>query len=448
MDWIALIARWSLALVLFAAAAAKLLDRQSWHQALTGYRVAKPAIAPLGLVLPLLEFAAAVLLAYRPTARWGALLALGATGVFLAIVRLSSRRLERSASLRYGLLTVAAGVVLWQGGATPEFSALVEQAGFTPATWLAVGLAGLALAVALVQGWFIVNLLGQQGRLLVHLENVQKALRIVPDIIYLPISRHALDSLLGLADVSASDTVYDLGCGDGRIVVAAAERGAHAVGVDIDPVRIQEARANAEAESQKLTGKVEFLIQSLFEVDISSATIVTLYLGQEINEKLRPRLLRDLRPGTRVLSHAFTMGDWEPDRTNDEDRIYLWVIPAQVSGAWSWELPDGRRAAAHLEQSYQKISGVLILDQETGSLPRATLSGKEITLVLGNGEEELTYSGQVTGDSIAGRVQRADGTSAGWIARRAPTHPGADPKADPVTVAKTDRTADRARVGL
>jgi SAM-dependent methyltransferase len=448
MDWLALIARWSLALVLCAAATGKLLDRQSWQQALTGYRVAKSALAPVGLVLPLLEFGAAVLLAYRPTARWGALLALVATGVFLAIVRLGSRRLERSASLRYGLLFLAAVVVLWQGGATPAFHALIEQAGFTPAVWAAVILAGLALALVLVQGWFVVNLLAQQGRVLVHLENVQKALRIMPDIIYLPISRHALDSLVRLADFTSSDTVYDLGCGDGRIVVAAAERGAHAVGVDIDPVRIQEARANAEAESQKLTGKVEFLIQSLFEVDISSATVVTLYLGKEINEKLRPRLLRDLRPGARVLSHAFTMGDWEPDRTNDDDRIYLWVIPAHVSGDWSWELPDGRRATAHLEQSYQKISGVLTLDQDTISIPRATLSGQEITLVLRIGEEELTYRGQVTGNSIAGRVQRADGTSAGWIARRAPAHAGADPKADPFSGARTDPTGDRARVGL
>jgi SAM-dependent methyltransferase len=389
------------------------------------------------------------ILVYRPAARWGALVALGAIGVFLTIVRLGSRRLERSASLRYGLLIVAAAVVLWQGGAAPEFRPLAEQAGFTPATWAAFGLGGLALALVLVQGWFIINLLAQQGRVLVHLENVQKALRVVPDIIYLPISRHALDSLLRLADVTSSDTLYDLGCGDGRIVVAAAERGARAVGVDIDPVRIQEARANAEAESQKLRGKVEFLIKSLFEVDITPATVVTLYLGKELNEKLRPRLLHDLRPGTRVLSHAFLMGDWEPDRQDEEDRVFLWVIPAHVSGTWSWELPDGNRVTAHLEQSYQKVSGVLTLGTDTVPISLATLSGQEITLVLHIGEEELTHRGRVTGDSIGGRVQRADGTGAEWIARRTPAHVGAGAHADRFSAAPTAAPAsDTARVGL
>jgi ribosomal protein L11 methylase PrmA len=144
-----------------------------------------------------------------------------------------------------------------------------------------------------------------------------------------PTPNDVVDKMLELAKVTSRDVVYDLGCGDGRIVIAAAQKyGVRAVGVDIDPKRIQEANANAKAA--KVTDKVKFIEGDLFEADISEATVVTLYLLTRLNEKLKPKLLKDLKPGTRVVSHAFDMGDWKPEQTAQvaSSTVYLWRIPA------------------------------------------------------------------------------------------------------------------------
>ena len=151
-----------------------------------------------------------------------------------------------------------------------------------------------------------------------------------PDVIFVPTPNEVVDKMLEMAKVNAKDTVYDLGCGDGRIVITAAQKyGARAVGVDIDPRRIQEATANAKAA--KVTDKVRFIEGDLFETDISEATVVTLYLLTRLNEKLKPKLLKDLKPGTRVVSHAFDMGDWKPEATAsvNASTVYLWRIPAK-----------------------------------------------------------------------------------------------------------------------
>ncbi len=158
-----------------------------------------------------------------------------------------------------------------------------------------------------------------------------------PDVPYVPTTEEAVIAMLKLADVKKTDVVYDLGCGDGRIVVAAAkEFGAHGVGIDINPVRINEAKENAKkANVEKL---VRFEENDLFEADIHEATVVTLFLLSDINLKLRPKLLRDLKPGTRVVSNTFSMGDWKPDKEatvgNEAEagylshHLYLWTIPA------------------------------------------------------------------------------------------------------------------------
>ena len=157
-----------------------------------------------------------------------------------------------------------------------------------------------------------------------------------PDVPYVPTTEEAVKAMLKLADVKASDIVYDLGCGDGRIVIEAAkEYGAHGVGIDINPERIQEAEENAKkAGVEKL---VRFEENDLFDADIHEASVVTLFLLSSVNLKLRPKLLKDLKPGTRIVSNTFDMGDWKPekeltlDRTEDgiglSHRFFLWIVP-------------------------------------------------------------------------------------------------------------------------
>ncbi|MBM3340553.1 MAG: class I SAM-dependent methyltransferase [Betaproteobacteria bacterium] len=152
-----------------------------------------------------------------------------------------------------------------------------------------------------------------------------------PDVIFVPTAFETVNAMLKLAEVTSKDIVYDLGCGDGRFVVTAAQQfGARGVGIDIDPQRIQEAR-----ELAKRTGadnKVRFIEGDLFEADISEATVVTLYLLTRLNIKLRPKLQKELKPGTRIVSHAFDMGDWTPEKTQNVggSTIYLWRIPGRA----------------------------------------------------------------------------------------------------------------------
>jgi len=147
---------------------------------------------------------------------------------------------------------------------------------------------------------------------------------------YVTTPEDVVSALLKLADVKKGDIVYDLGCGDGRIVIAAAkEYGTHGVGVDINPERIKEARANAKRAG--VEALVKFEVNDLFDTDIHEATVVALYLLPEINLRLRPKLLKDLKPGARVVSHSFHMGDWKPEREEivDGSHIYRWTIPAR-----------------------------------------------------------------------------------------------------------------------
>lgn len=150
-----------------------------------------------------------------------------------------------------------------------------------------------------------------------------------PDVIYVPTPEAVVDAMLELAGVGPDDVLYDLGSGDGRIPIAAARRhGIRAVGIDIDPVRIREANENAQAAG--VTDLVTFREEDLFQSDISEASVVTLYLLQSLNVKLRPKLLAELKPGTRIVSHSFDMADeWVPEQTREVDsrRIFLWTVP-------------------------------------------------------------------------------------------------------------------------
>lgn len=157
---------------------------------------------------------------------------------------------------------------------------------------------------------------------------MQQAPLRTPDVHYVPTPQPVVDAMLKIANVTGSDVVYDLGCGDGRIPVTAAQRfGARGVGIDIDPKRIEEANANAKAAG--VTDKVTFLNQDLFTSDFREATVVTLYLLPSLNEKLMPKLKAELKPGTRIVSHAFDMGStWPAEKTEQVDgrTIYYWTI--------------------------------------------------------------------------------------------------------------------------
>lgn len=150
------------------------------------------------------------------------------------------------------------------------------------------------------------------------------------DVPYVPTRPEVVDAMLKLAKVNKNDVVYDLGCGDGRIVITAAKNyGASGVGIDIDPERIKE--ANANAKKANVTDKVRFVQNDLFKSDFSKASVVTLYLLPAVNLKLRPQLLKQLKPGTRIVSHAFDMGDWKPERTErvGGTTIYYWTVPGK-----------------------------------------------------------------------------------------------------------------------
>jgi SAM-dependent methyltransferase len=201
--------------------------------------------------------------------------------------------------------------------------------------------------------------------------------------------------------------VYDLGCGDGRIVVTAASKyGARGVGIDIDPVRIKESRENAQR--QGVSGKARFLEADLFETDLRPATAVTLYLLPELNLRLRPRLLQQLRPGTPIVSHDFDMGEWEPEQTEFVDApdrrhtIYRWTVPHQVAGVW--QVRAGANQAPfelRLFQEEFRLRGILARAGQETELKEPKLQGTAISFVV---EEGQRFSGRLRGEVIEGSL--------------------------------------------
>jgi len=260
-----------------------------------------------------------------------------------------------------------------------------------------------------------------------------------PDVPYVPTPYEVVEEMLKMARVTPEDVVYDLGCGDGRIVITAAQKyGARGVGVDIDPRRIQESRANAEKAG--VTDRVRFIEGDLFQVDIREATVVTLYLLPDVNLRLRPKLLRELRPGTRIVSHDYDMGDWEPDDVvkvpgpTYQHTLYYWVVPASVEGTWRWSLrTTGGEGTftAHIRQQFQKISGEVL---QSGGSRAAITEGRvrgdrvsfQAVLNLGSTQVPVRFEGQVAGDLIRGQAHVLAGPAAGpqdWTARRVGSRP-------------------------
>jgi SAM-dependent methyltransferase len=235
------------------------------------------------------------------------------------------------------------------------------------------------------------------------------------DVPYVPTPQVVVEEMLRIAQVRPDDYVIDLGCGDGRIPVTAASHfGARALGVDIDPGRIAESHANAKAAG--VTARVEFVHGNLFDLDLSRASVVTMYLLPDINLKLRPKLLATLKPGTRVVSHAFPMGDWKPDRLVMVQRnIYYWTIPAQVAGRWQLEadLPGVGMRSYELEvrQKYQEIEPFAKTEQRNYAVWEPRLEGAAISFVIVDGDLAHRYEGQVNGKTMQGLVRTGAGSA-------------------------------------
>lgn len=203
------------------------------------------------------------------------------------------------------------------------------------------------------------------------------------DVIFVPTDDLVVEAMLKMAAVTKDDILYDLGCGDGRIVVAAAmEREARAVGVDMDPRRIAE--ANALAEMVSVEHRVKFIQDNLLTVDFSEATVVTLYLLPSLNVKLKARILTELKPGTRIIAHAFNMGRWQPDAKRAMGGVYLykWVVPAPVQGTWEWLADNGKVYRVSLDQTFQMLSGKAWIDNQKAELLEAKLLGDRVRLVI------------------------------------------------------------------
>jgi SAM-dependent methyltransferase len=257
--------------------------------------------------------------------------------------------------------------------------------------------------------------------------------QIKTDVPFVPTSEETVEAMLRLAQVGPDDLVYDLGCGDGRIVVTAAKRfGARAIGVDINPERIQESTQNALQAG--VTNRVRFVQGDLFTADIQNATVVSLYLLPSVNLRLRPKLLSELRPGTRIVSHSFDMGDWRPDQTRrvgGYTTIYGWVVPANATGSWNITIPGGPGMGGEtveITQQFQKIGGSMVSGGKRIPLRDARLEGDRIEFTVDrmNGRSDpMRFTGRIRGDQIEGMAgesgTRIAAGQIAWSARRDPT---------------------------
>jgi len=229
------------------------------------------------------------------------------------------------------------------------------------------------------------------------------------DVVWVPTPQTLVDRMLDLAALTPQDRLVDLGSGDGRTVITAAKRGAIARGIEFNPDMVVLARRAAQQEG--VAERARFEQSDIFESDFSEATVVTLFLLPTLNERLRPTLL-EMKPGTRVVSNSFTMGDWEPDesvRVTDDCSAYChaykWVIPAKVEG--TWKLADKELV---LNQTYQMLSGTVRDGDQTIPISNARLDGDAIRFTAGTEH----YTGRVSGDEMRGNF---DGNTA-WQASR------------------------------
>jgi hypothetical protein len=246
------------------------------------------------------------------------------------------------------------------------------------------------------------------------------------DVVYVPTPQVVVDEMLRMGKVGANDYLIDLGSGDGRIVITAAKRlGARGFGVDLDTYLLK--IANATAKKEGVTDRAHFVEQNLFETDLSPATVVTTYLLPEMNRKLRPKLLA-LKPGTRVVAHDYSMGDWDADEEKTlivpektvgdpgKSYVYLYIVPARVAGRWESQLALGAKPVPlhfTFQQNYQLVHGNVRVGERQVVVPQFRLAGERIAFNLAvpgaSGPVAHRFSGVVKGDEIDGTVTVGEG---------------------------------------
>jgi hypothetical protein len=232
------------------------------------------------------------------------------------------------------------------------------------------------------------------------------------DVVWVPSPQALVDKMLDMAKVTPKDYLIDLGSGDGRTVITAAKRGVRALGIEYNPDMVELSKRNAAKEG--VSDKASFVKADLFESDFSQATVITLFLLPEINLKLRPKIL-DLKPGTRIVSNSFTMGEWKDDETatvgnecSNWCTAHFWIVPAKVEG--TWQLPQGELT---LKQEFQMISGTLKSGSNSTSITNGRLRGDQISFSAGG----VQYTGRVSGNAMEGTAK--SGASNGkWNATR------------------------------
>ncbi len=233
------------------------------------------------------------------------------------------------------------------------------------------------------------------------------------DVVWVPTAQGLVDRMLDMAKLTPKDIHYDLGSGDGRTVITAAKRGATAYGVEYNPDMVELSRRNAAAAG--VSGKATFIHGDIFETDFSKATVITLFLLPDLNVKLRPTIL-NMKPGTRVISNSFTMGDWKSDETQGAKgectsycTAYMWIVPAKVEGVWK-----SGNEEIKLAQEYQMVQGSVNSGGKLSNIQGGRLRGDEISFTAG----EARYAGKVSGNRIEGTVT-AGGKTAPWSATHA-----------------------------
>ena len=241
------------------------------------------------------------------------------------------------------------------------------------------------------------------------------------DMPFVPMPLEIVNVMLDAVELTEDDTVFDLACGDGRVAISAAIRGARGIGIDIDADRISGCEENA-----KLLGmqdQIKFFQTDFFQAPLAKASVVAIYLLPDVNIKLRPKLLNELKPGARVVSHDFHMGEWAADSVIhiEKSTVYMWVIPGNASGTWNWHYVNEKRKnfSLNITQAYQRLSGSITCCSGTPEIKEMRIRGNKIRVVIEeNGKGKTVLTGTIKENVIEGAATLPNGSKQKWRATR------------------------------